>query len=144
MAKIDIENVEAILLERKIDQPTVTAILKDLEQAIEEEKADRADNKLPTEKWESVILINDPEGKLGSEWTGWVVTQKTGQDSGIILSKLRDACKEANEVCKKKKNIIQNFGELFQSLKPKFLKEKGLKVKTKEAVRVITVNGKTL
>ena len=145
MQKISIEQVEMTLLERKIDQPTVSAILKDLIQAAEEDKADNAANAIPNPKWEHIVLLNDVDGKLKDvELTSWIVVQKEGQDSGLVLSKLRDAVKEANESCKKKKNIIQNFGELFQGLKPKFLKEKGLKIKTKTAVRVITLNGKTL
>ena len=141
--KIDIEQIEATLLERKIELPKVKEIIKDLIQAAEEEKADKSSDG-PKPKWEHIIVINDPENKLGTEYTGWVVIQKEGQDAGLVLSKLRDSLKEHNESCKKKKNILQNFGELFQALKPKFLKDKGLKIKTKEAVRVLTVNGKTL
>jgi len=142
--KVSLENVEAILLERKVDQPTVTAILKDLTQAAEEEKAEAKNENGPKPKWEHVIVVNDPENKLGTEFTGWVVIQQEGQDTGLVLSKLRDACKEANESSRKKKNLLKNFGELFQSLKPKFLKERGLKIKTKNAVRVLTVNGRLL
>ncbi len=145
--KIDIEQVESTLLERKIDQPTITAIIKDLMQAVEEEKAEaelEKTNDGPKPKWEHLIVINDPDNKLGTEYTGWVIIQKEGQDSGLAIQKLRDACKESNESQKKKKNVLQNFGELFMDLKPKFLKEKGLKIKTKEAVRVLTVNGKML
>ena len=142
--KIDIEQIEATLLERKIDQPTVSAILKDLVQAAEEDKADK-DSNGPKPKWEHVIVLNDPDGKVkADEVTGWVVVQQDGQDANLILSKLQDAAKEQNETSKRKKNIIKGFGELFQFLKPKFLKEKGLKIKTKEGVRVLVVNGKTL
>jgi predicted glycosyltransferase len=142
--KVELENVEAILLERKMEPVKVQEIVKELMQAAEDEKADAKNESGPKPKWEHVIVVNDPDNKLGTEFTGWVVIQQEGQDTGLVLSKLRDACKEANESCRKKKNIIQNFGELFQSLKPKFLKEKGLKIKTKEAVRVLTVNGKML
>ena len=141
--KVSLENVEATLLEKKVDQIKIKEIIKDLTQAAEEEKEDKASDG-PKPKWEHLIVINDPDNKLGSEWTGWVIIQKEGQDAGLALSKLRDAVKEQNESAKRKKNILQSFGELFQDLKPKFLKEKGLKIKTKECVRVLTVNGKTL
>ncbi len=141
--KVSLENVEAILLERKIDPPKVAEIIKDLTQAAEEEKEERTASG-PKAKWEHIIVVNDPDNNLGTEYTGWVVVQQEGQDSGLILDKLRDAVKNQNTASKRKKNIIQNFGELFQSLKPKFLKEKGLKIKTKEAVRVLTINGKML
>lgn len=143
--KISLEQIEATLLERKIEPPKVQEIIRDLKQAAEEDAADNAASAGPKPKWEHIIVLNDPDGKLkAEEFTGWVVTQQEGQDSGLVLSKLTDAAKIQNESAKKKRSIIQNFGELFQAVKPKFLKEKGLKIKTKNAVRVLTVNGKTL
>ena len=142
--KVSLEQIEATLLERKIEPPKVQEILKDLQEAIEEEKADREANKVPKAKWEYLIVINDPEKKLGTEFTGWVVKKLEGQDSGLVLGKLTDAAKTQNESSKRKKSLITGFGELFSAIKTKFLKEKGLKVCTKEAVRVIGVNGKTL
>lgn len=143
--KISLEQIEATLLERKIEPPKVQEIIRDLKQAAEEDAADAANSAGPKPKWEHVIVLNDPDGKLkGEDFTGWVVTQQEGQDNALVLGKLTDAAKTQNESAKKKRSIIQNFGELFQALKPKFLKEKGLKIKTKNAVRVLTVNGKTL
>jgi len=140
--KVSLEQIEATLLERKIDPPKVQEILKDLQQAVEDEKADGG--KGPKAKWEHIIVLNDPEGKIKEDFTGWVVVQQEGQDSGLVLSKLVDAAKNQNEASVRKKNLVKCFGDLFESLKPKFLKEKGLKIKTKEAVRVLVVNGKTL
>lgn len=142
--KVDLENVEAILLERKIDPPKVQEIIKDLTQAAEEEKADRAAEAGPKQKWEHVIVLNDPEGKIKDEVTGWVVQQRDGQDAGLILSKLTDAAKAQNESAKRKKTVIKSFIDLFESLKAKWTKEKGLRIKTKEPVRVLVVNGNTL
>lgn len=142
--KIDIEQVEATLLERKIEAVKVQEIVKDLQQAAEEEKADRQANAAPKAKWEYVVVVNDPENKLGTEFTAWVVKQQQGMDTGLILGKLTDAAKTQNDSAKRKKTLIKSFGELFSALKSKWLKEKGLKICTKEAVRVLTVNGKTL
>ena len=141
--KVDIEQVEATLLERKVEPVKVQEILKDLQQAVEEDKADRAAQG-PKPKWEYLIALNDPEQKIKGDFTGWVFQQKEGQDSGLALGKLTDAAKSQNESSKRKKNLIKSFGELFQFVKPKFTKEKGVHVKTKEAVRVFIVNGKTL
>jgi hypothetical protein len=140
--KVSLENVEAILLERKIEPPKVQEILKDLAQVVEEEKAERSGT--PKAKWEYLIVLNDPEQKIKDEVTGWVIQQREGQDSALALGKLTDAAKTQNESSKRKKTLIKSFGELFQCLKPKFAKEKGVYVKTKEAVRVFKVNGKTL
>ena len=143
--KVSLENVEAILLERQIEQPKVQAILRDLEKAAAEEKADAEATKAPKNKWEHIIILNDPEKKLNpDELTGWVVVQEEGSDAGTILSRLTDAAKEQNEAAKRKKSLLENFGDVFQSLKSKFLKNRHLKIKTKEAVRVLTVNGKSL
>jgi hypothetical protein len=142
--KVSLENVEAILLERKIEPPKVQEILRDLAKAAEEEKEENANENGPKAKWEHVIVLNDPEGKVVGDFTGWVVVQQEGQDAGLVLGKLQDAAKVQNESAKRKKSIISGFGELFESLKSKFLKEKGLKIKTKEPVRVLTVNGKSL
>lgn len=145
--KIDIEQVEATLLERKIELPKVKEILKDLEQAAEEDKAERQAEAGPKQKWEHVIVLNDPEGKLNAikdEFMGWVVQQRDGQDAGLVLSKLGDAAKAQNESTKRKKNLIKSFSELFEGLKSKFTKEKGVRIKTKDAVRILVVNGKTL
>jgi len=142
MSKVSIENVEAILLDRKIDQPTVTAIIKDLEQSIEEEKEDREANKLPQKKWEYIVYLNDPEGKITGDFDAWIATYLEGTDAATVLQKLRDGAKEQNEAAKRKKNKLTTLGEVFQGIKTKFIKDKGVKVKTKESVRVVPVNGK--
>lgn len=139
--KVTLENVESILLERKIEPLKVKEIIKDLEQAAEEEKEDRQANADPKLKWEYVIILNDKDGVLkDKEIAGWVVQQKEGQDAGLVLSKLSDAAKEQNESAKRK-NTISDLVGLFESLKAKWTKEKGVRVKTKELTRVIVTDG---
>lgn len=142
--KVSIEQIEATLLERKIDPPKVQEIIKDLTQAANEDAEERRENAGPKLKWKHVIVLNDPEGKIKDEVTGWVVQQRDGQDAGLILSKLTDAAKAQNESAKRKKTVIKSFIDLFESLKAKWTKEKGLRIKTKEPVRVLVVNSNTL
>lgn len=142
--KVSLEQIEATLLERKIEPPKVQEIIKDLEQAANEEAEERRENAGPKQKWEHIIVLNDPEGKIKEDFTGWVVQQREGQDAGLILSKLTDAAKAQNESAKRKKTVIKSFVDLFESLKAKWTKEKGLRIKTKEPVRVLVVNGNTL
>jgi hypothetical protein len=142
--KVSLEQVEATLMERKIDHVKVVEIIKDLTQAIEEEKEEKQSEKVPKAKWEYLIVLNDPDGKIKDEITGWVIQQQEGQDSGMALGKLTDAARAQNESAKRKKSRITSFAELFQCVKSKFTKEKGMHVKTKEPVRVFVVNGKTL
>lgn len=142
--KVDIEQIEATLLERKIDPAKVQEVIKDLVQAVEEDKADAIANAAPKLKWEHVIMLNDPDAKLaGMEFTGWVIQQKEGQDAGLVFGKLADAAKEHNDSAKKKKLLIKSYQDVFAYLKAKFTKEKGLRIKTKEPVRVLVVSGKS-
>jgi len=142
---VDIENVEAILLEKKIDPPKVSEILRDLTKAAEEDKEDRKANADPKQKWEHVIILNDPEGKIKDDFTGWVVQQRDGQDASLIIGKLQDGAKAQNETSKRKKTLLKSFIDIFEALKPTFIvKEKGVRIKTKEAVRVICINGNSM
>jgi hypothetical protein len=142
---VDIENVEAILLEKKIDPPKVNEIVRDLTKAAEEDKEDKKANADPKQKWEHVIILNDPEGKIKDEFTGWVVQQRDGQDAALIVGKLQDAAKSQNETSKRKKTLLKSFIDIFEALKPAFIvKEKGVRIKTKEAVRVLVINGNSM
>jgi len=142
---VDIENVEAILLEKKIDPPKVSEIVRDLTKAAEEDKEDRKANADPKQKWEHVIILNDPEGKIKDDFTGWVVQQRDGQDAALIIGKLQDGAKAQNETSKRKKTLLKSFVDIFEALKPTFIvKEKGVRIKTKEAVRVICINGNSM
>lgn len=58
---VSIEKIEAILLKRKVELVKVQEIIKDLIQAEANPK-----------KWEHVIVLNDPEGKIKGEITGWI------------------------------------------------------------------------
>jgi len=141
--KVSLENVEAILLEKKVEPLKVQEIIKDLTQAAEEEKEERQSEAEPKSKWEFVIVLNDKDGLLkDKEIAGWVVQQRDGQDAGLVLSKLADAAKNQNESAKRKKNMITDIVGLFDSLKAKWTKEKGVRIKTKELTRVIITDGK--
>lgn len=144
MSKIAIEEVESLLLEKKFDPAKVTEIVRELEKVAEEIKEDNKANAAPKQKWEYVIVLHDKEGFLkDKEIAGWVVQQEADADAGTVLSKLIDAAKTQNTSGKRKKrSVITNFVELFESLKAKFAKEKKLRVKTKELTRVLLTDGK--
>jgi len=144
MSKIAIEEVESLLLEKKFDPAKVTEIVRELEKVAEEIKEDNKANAAPKQKWEYVIVLHDKEGFLkDKEIAGWVVQQEADADAGTVLSKLVDAAKTQNTSGKRKKrSVITNFVELFESLKAKFAKEKKLRVKTKELTRVLLTDGK--
>lgn len=138
--KININEVESVLLKKKIDQNKVTEIVKELNEIVEELKNDPKEK----QKWEYVIILQDKDGILkDKEIAGWVAQQHEDADAGVILSKLSGAAKNQNEAAKRKKNIITNMVELFENLKPKNLvKSKGVRIKTKELTRVVITDGK--
>jgi hypothetical protein len=161
MNKVAIEEVESVLLEQKIDPKKVSEIIRALEEIAEEISdaskesesgsglesdglpADPGDDSTPKEKSEYLIVLNDPDNVLdGAELMGWVVQQKEGHDAGTVLKRLSDAAKDQNEGAKRKKSSLTSMIQLFEGIKSKFLKSHGIKVKTKEAVRVLVTDGK--
>lgn len=141
--KIDIAEVEAKLLEKRFDPTKVAEVVKELVEVAEEIQEDKTAAAGPKQKWEYVIVLNDKEGILtDKEIAGWVVQQEADADAGLIFSKLKDSAKAQNEGAKRKRNVITNFVELFEYLKPKFTKEKKVRIKTKELTRVLITNGK--
>ena len=143
MKKVSIEEVESTLLENKIPADKVKTIVKQLEEVVEELKNEPKGEKV---SWEHVIVLQDKDGVLkDKEIAGWVVNQHEGDDAGLILTKLSSAAKNQNEAAKRKKNVITNMVELFEGLKPKWVvKDKKIRIKTKELTRVIVTDGKLI
>ena len=140
--KVSIEEVEAKLLENRIEPAKVQTIVRQLEEVVEELKAEK-DTEAPKAKWEYVIVLNDKENYLeGKEIAGWVVQQEKDADAGTVLTKLGEAATRQNETAKRKRNFMTDLTSVFEYLKPKFLKEKKIRIKTKELTRVLITNGK--
>jgi len=140
---ISLEEVQAKMLELKIDPIKVQQVITELEKVVEEIKEEKEATKEPKQKQEYVIVLYDKENVLdGKEIAGWVVQKPLDDDANLILSKLAEAAKAQNEVTKKKKNRIDDLVSLFEHLKSKFTKEKKVKIKTKELTRCIIASGK--
>lgn len=157
--KVAIEEVESVLLQKKIEPQKVAEIIRELEGIVEELSestqedlvdpdglpSDSGSNVGTKQKWEHVIILHDKEGYLkNKEIAGWVVQQQENSDAGTILTRLQDAAVNQNEAAKRKKNRIVDFVGLFESLKSKFTKDKKVKIKTKDLTRVLITNGKFL
>lgn len=138
--KLSIEEIGNILTQNKVEPEKVQSIIKDCEKVAEEIKADK--DPTSKSKYEFVIILNDKENVLaGKEIAGWVVQQEITEDAGIIITKLESAATNQNEASKQKKTRIQGgLVNIFSHLKSKFLKEKKLKIKTKDLTRVIVVH----
>lgn len=133
MSKISLDEVEAALLRQKIEPAKVSSIVKELQQVIEENQGEKP----PKEKWEYVVVLKDAGNIDLDRVSAWVIQQKEGQDANTILSRLQDAAKDQNEAATKKKNMLSTIGDIFQGLKTKFLTSRGIRIKTKEVVRVL-------
>jgi len=140
--KIDLEEVQSVLLEKHFDPKKVQEVIRDLEKIVEELKAEK-DTQTPKSKYEHIIILHDKDNVLeGKEIAGWVVQQEVDADPALIFSKILDAVKNQNETAKRRKNFITDLTSAFEYLKPKFLKEKKVKIKTKDLTRVLITNGK--
>jgi len=145
--KVDIEEVQHVLEERKV--PNATDIIKDLQQILEELKAEKEAEAEGKPKYEYVVVVLDPSGELKAQkkdevLSAFVVQQEEGEDAGLVMSKITDAAKLQNEAAKRKKDRFKNLRDIFGGLKSKFLKEKKLKIKTKEPVRIILTTGQSV
>jgi len=144
MSKVALEEVEAKLLENKVEPAKVQKIISDLNEVIEELKAERVGG--TKQKWEHVVIIHEPSGKLIAEkmdevMSAFVVQIEEGESPAQVFTKLREAASEQNEQAKRKKSRLDTLRDIFSGLKPKFLKSKKMKIKTKEAVRVLLTTG---
>lgn len=140
MKNINIEEVESVLLEKKVDPTKVQEIVNNLEKIAEELAEERKALAGDRQKWEHIIVLDDKDGLLkDKEIAGWVVQQHEGEDAGTIISRIQGAAKNQNETAKRKKHGLVTLRDMFDGLKSKFLKEKKLRIKTKELTRVIVV-----
>ena len=142
MSKISIEEVKQALEEAKVEKDKIFQITKNLEIAAEEAKLVKQSDGEPKKKNEFLVVLPmfDPNLKP-EDYTAYVFTQKEGEDSGLLLSRVSDAARSYNETKKGNKYPFTSLIEVFGHLKRKFYKnvQGGINLKTKEAVRVIVL-----
>jgi hypothetical protein len=141
--KIDIETVYQVLGECKVPKEQADKVINNLQAVAEEEKQEKESLKTPKAKWEFGVVLYDANNELdGKEFTASIYQIKDGEDHNLVLPKLCEAAKIQNEMAKRKKHLLDTIGNIFSSLKSKFAKEKGVRIKTKEPVRVLVSNNK--
>ena len=142
--KITIEDVEAVLLEQKVDRKAINETIIKLQEIAEENKSE-SDPKTKT-KNQFVVVVSDPDNKLqGESLPTWIVQIKADDDHSTVLDRVRSAACEYNANSKKgRKNPLKTFGEVFQNIKRSFLKEKNVAVKTKEPVIVLITDNQIM
>lgn len=114
----------------------IDATMQNLAQIAEDNKPDPAD-KAKRAKKEIIGFVADVGTVTNQEEQQiWLVQANIGIDHTTVLPTIMEAGKVYNEsiLGKKKKQQIKNVVDHFQLIKPKFLKEKGLKILNKEAI----------
>ena len=145
--KLSIEEIEGVLLEKKLEPKIVQDIVKTLHAVVEENKHLNAidPDKAPKGKNQFLIVVSDPEGKLqnsGVDLVGYVAQMKKDDDASTLLHRISEAAREFNESKKGQKNPITTLCEGIAFLKRKFLKAQDVLIKTQEPVRIITTDNK--
>lgn len=141
--RISLDQIQETLTKFNIEPDKKVKVLTELQAIIKEEK----ENKEPAIKIKNefgVILYSDNPEVQKMEFTASIYQIKLGDTHDNILERISAAIKESNENCKKKNNIIDSIGGAFQNLKRRFIKEKGINLKSKEVVRVLISNNKVL
>lgn len=144
MSKIALENVQTVLAELKIEPDKQDKILQELQKIIEDEKQDRAENKIKRDKPElGVILIDELNELKIDNISALVYELPANSDHGLVMDNLSKAVKEFNNTKKGQKAPIKSVTEIFQFIKPKILKNNGnIKKKCKEPVRCLKTSNK--
>lgn len=138
--KIDIDELPSVLKQQGVEQEKIKSIVLAAETVALAAKEDSKGDGLPKAKNEFLVVAFEADLKTENP-LAYVVTQKEGEDVGLVLSRLSDAAREFNGTKKGKKHPITSFGELFSFIKRKFVKNQpgGLNIKTKEQVRVLVI-----
>lgn len=138
MQKVKIESVKVALSRNEIDERTQSAIIEDLAEMESEQP-----EKKPTVKKQFVIVVSDPEGKLGdADLTGWVV--QIPEDASPMDAKERiiKAAYDFNASPKGRRMPVETIGEACEALPSRHQRGQQVWIKTKEPVYVLKTDNK--
>ena len=120
-------------------------VLKEIEAAAKEEKADRAATGKRA-KHDFVFLASDPDGTIKSgALTGWVFQVEAGCNPAVLPDRVKAAAIEFNNSRKGRKQPVENIGQAVENVPAKFWKTndgKVTRVKTKVATYLVTTDNK--
>jgi hypothetical protein len=135
--KFTLSDINDALKKAQVPVDKIDAAAQILQQIAEDNKPD-PDSKGKRLKKEIFGFVADNGGPVDdqTEQQIWLVQANEGIDHTQVTTILTEAGKLYNESIqgKKKKNKIVNFVDHFALLKPKFTKDKGVKILTKEAI----------
>lgn len=130
MSKVTIEDVEAILLEKKVDPTVIKDVVKRLNQEIEDAKEDKENGAKVKNRF---ALVSE-----GGEF--FLISLTDEQDETHVKEDLPKAIATHNSQRKNKKKQIKTIRDAFFMLKPKTLKEVRFKRKNKLPLEKIAVS----
>ncbi|MCC5841357.1 MAG: hypothetical protein JJT96_14665 [Opitutales bacterium] len=138
--KIELDLVQMVVEQNIPEKRIVAQIMEDLRRQLEQKEEKES---TPRQKKEFAILVSDPEGHLeGKHKVGWVLQIPEGDDPAEIEKKIASAAIEFNTSPKGRKLPVSSVGEACEAIPPKFTKDHGFWIKTKEAVQVLRTKNK--
>jgi hypothetical protein len=135
-AKIEIDELQNLLIQAGVDQKTRSLILKEAKELAEEKKIEKSEEKLPKSKNEFVVVVRGNEDLEKVLKQCWVLSVPEGTNDSTVLDRLTKAAKEQNNKAKRQKTYLSTWGDLFTFGKREFSKEQNFAVKTKNPVPV--------
>lgn len=134
------EDIQQALQEAGIDVAKQRLVLENLNQVEEEKKEEKEQSKEPKKKAQFVVFAMD-DGNLPKDIIGYVLQIPEGKSPSAAPELLADAVRDYNNTARKAKKFpVTTYGDAFRTVKGRFLKESGIKIKTKESIQVIPVN----
>lgn len=139
MAKIEIELVAEVLLEqKKLEQPDIEMIVRQLVRAAERAADEAAAEKEPAVKKQMVILVSDPRGEIPDEdFVGWVLQIPENDSPATALDRLIKSAHTYNATRRGHKYPAKSIGEVCEVVGGKFLKENNVSVKTRLPITIL-------
>ena len=98
-AKIEIDELQNLLIQAGVDQKTRSTIIRDAEELAAEKKLEKSEEKTPKGKNEFVIIIrSDNEEVEKLVQSGWVLQVPDGTADATVIDRLAKAAKEQNVI----------------------------------------------
>lgn len=137
--KIEIDELQNILIQAGVDQKTRSVIVKEAQELISEKQQDAADNKEPKAKNQYVVVVKTDADLTGKTIVSTIIQIPESDDPNKVIDKIKDAAREQNRSAKRKKSFVANFTDGLRYIKRKYLKNQGVHLKSKDWVQTIVL-----
>lgn len=135
--QVDIDLVEATLRQAELDPVQIQGLISD----IKERAALSVNPPAPRQKWEPVILLSDPNREYREvSLVGWALQVREGETHTQVADSLIAAANDFNMTPKGRRLPVKTIGETIEGVSRNLLKERGVKVLSKEPLSIIPVD----